>query len=115
MPPLDRVSRSATELTMAIGDLGRADRGFVHRGALTRPITPLTGGMQTRLQRRRPRAMRRHAIRLTVRLTTILVGDTATLLLIHAIGLVIASRVTLQAFGAEPLVAMAAPSTRFFV
>lgn len=100
---------------MGIGGLRRADALTASQHAFLRPITPLPGGVQTRLQRRRPRAMRRHASRLTIRLVTLLAGDVLGLVALHTLALWIAARATFHAFGAQPLTALAAPSVRFFV
>src|SRR5438270_3948353 len=99
---------------MGIGGLSRADTATARQHSY-RPITPLPGGVQTRLQQRRPRAVRRHASRLTIRLATLLAGDAVGLLIVHAIAAVVASRATWGVFGAQPLTALAAPSARFFI
>ena len=59
--------------------------------------------------------MRRHASRLTIRLTTLLVGDAVALVIIHALAALLATRATWGVFGAQPLTALGAPSLRFFV
>src|SRR3954468_8645243 len=100
---------------MGIGGLRRADAAGTRQQSYLRPITPLPGGVQTRLQRRRPRAMRRHASRLTIRLATLLVGDTVGLVIVHAVAALIATRATWGILGAQPLTALASPSLRFFV
>jgi exopolysaccharide biosynthesis polyprenyl glycosylphosphotransferase len=100
---------------MGIGGLRRADAATSRQHSFLRPITPLPGGVQTRLQRRRPRAMRRHASRLTIRLATLLVGDTVGLVIVHAVAALIATRATWGILGAQPLTALASPSLRFFV
>src|SRR5689334_15334314 len=100
---------------MGIGGLRRADAATATQHSFLRPITPLPGGVQTRLQRRRPRAMRRHAARLTIRLATLVAGDSLGLVALHAIAAWIAGRATFHVFGAQPLTHLAAPSLRFFV
>jgi exopolysaccharide biosynthesis polyprenyl glycosylphosphotransferase len=99
---------------MGIGGLRRADAA-TSQHAFLRPITPLPGGVQTRLQQGRPRAVRRHASRSTIRLATLLAGDAVGLLIIHALAALVASRATWGVFGAQPLTALAAPSVRFFI
>src|SRR5438270_12090016 len=99
---------------MGIGGLSRADTATARQHSY-RPITPLPGGVQTRLQRRRPRAMRRHASRLTIRLATLLAGDALALVIAHAVAALIATRATWGIFGTQPLTALGAPSQRFFV
>lgn len=59
--------------------------------------------------------MRRHASRLTVRLTTLVAGDALALVIVHAVAALMATRATWGIFGAQPLTALAAPSLRFFV
>src|SRR5438045_1159733 len=100
---------------MGIGGLRRADPAGTRQQSYLRPITPLPGGVQTRLQRRRPRAMRRHASRLTIRLATLLAGDAVALVIVHAVASLIAARATWGILGAQPLTALGAPSLRFFV
>lgn len=100
---------------MGIGGLRRADTATARQHSFLRPITPLPGGVQTRLQRRRPRAMRRHASRLTIRLATLLVGDAVGLVIVHALAALMATRATWGIFGAQPLTALGSPSLRFFV
>lgn len=56
--------------------VGRPARLSAHEFA-----APLSGGLQTRLQRSRPRAMRRHAARKAIRLTVLLIVDCLAALL----------------------------------
>jgi len=100
---------------MGIGGLRRPDSAASSQQSFLRPITPLPGGVQTRLQRRRPRAMRRHASRLTIRLATLLFGDALALVIVYEVATFLATRATWGFFGAHPLTALGAPTLRFFV
>src|SRR5690349_6382947 len=100
---------------MGIGGLRRVETATSSQRGLLRPITPLPGGVQTRLQRRRPRAMRRHASRLTIRLAALVAGDVLALVIARGVAALIAARGTDGLLGAHHLTALAAPSLRFFV
>ena len=100
---------------MATGGLHTATEGTARRYSRPESITPVPGQVQTRLQQRRPRAVRRHATRLTLRLTTVLVGDTASLLVVHQLAAFIGGHAPWHVFGVQPLAALATPSLRFLI
>jgi exopolysaccharide biosynthesis polyprenyl glycosylphosphotransferase len=54
-------------------------------------------------------------MRLTVRLTTVVVGDSLGLVAAYLVAAVIAARATWELWGAQPLTALAAPTLRFFL
>src|SRR6185503_2921374 len=77
--------------------------------------TPLPGRVQTALQQRRPRAMHRHALRMTLRLAALVLGDSGVMVIAHNIGKFVAARADWHLFGAQPLAALGGTNLRFFV